>query len=78
MSQDERIESLVEQARKLHPIQLGLVIGIAKILQRKVVIARLASSSIANNDFMIAYPYPCALISAWAAKRGVCVAPPRR
>lgn len=50
MGQDERTESLVEQARKLHPIQLGLVIGVAEILQRKVVIARLAASSIANEE----------------------------
>lgn len=55
MSQDELIESLVEQARKLHPIQLGLVIGVAEILQQKVVIARFEGSSFANPDFMIAF-----------------------
>jgi hypothetical protein len=55
MSHDELIKSLVEQARKLHPLQLGLVICVAEILQQKVVIARLDTSSLANNDFMIAF-----------------------
>jgi hypothetical protein len=55
MSRDELIDRLLDEARKLHPLQLGLVISVAEILQTRVQIARLPNSDFANDNFMVAF-----------------------
>ncbi len=55
MNQDKLLQVLLDTARRLHPTQIGLVIGVAEILKKKVEVAKLPSSDIANDFFMVAF-----------------------
>ena len=54
MNKEELLEALILKASSLHFVQLGLVLGVAKILQSPVVAYRRPNSDLATEDFLVA------------------------